>query len=112
MTPSEIGKKIKKLRGTQSLREFAQKCDISHTSIDTIEKGFDFRTGKPVQIKMTTLQKIAAGCNVPLSYFFEEDIDKTDELKIAVFGGTDATDEMLEKVLEYAKFIKSQSDNT
>ena len=93
-----------------SLREFAQKCDISHTSIDTIEKGYDFRTDKPVQIKLVTLQKIAEACNVPISYFLDEEIDKTDELKIAVFGGTDATDEMLEKVLEYAKFLKSQNN--
>ena len=105
----EIGKKIKILRDTQSLREFAQRCDISHTTIDTLEKGYDFRTGKPVQIKIATLQKIANACNVPLSYFLEEKLSKSEELKIAVFGGTDASDEMLDKVLEYAKFLKNQS---
>lgn len=67
-TEIEIGNIIRKLRGDMSLRDFAKKCDVSHTTIDNIEKGVDFRTGKPVQIKITTLQKIANACNVPVSY--------------------------------------------
>ncbi len=65
-----IGLKVKQLRANLSLREFAIKCDVSHTTIDNIEKGFDFRTGKPTQVKVSTLIKIASACNVPIGYFF------------------------------------------
>lgn len=67
-----IGKKVRALRGTLSLREFAEKCGVAHTTIDNIEKNFDFRTGKPVETKLKTLQKIADACGVKISYFVEE----------------------------------------
>ncbi len=54
-----IGDFIKKYRGDMSLREFAEKCDISHTHLDSIEKGIDPRTGKPVRVTVDTLKKIA-----------------------------------------------------
>lgn len=54
-----IGEFIKKYRGDMSLREFAEKCDISHTHLDSIEKGVDPRTGKPVRVTVDTLKKIA-----------------------------------------------------
>lgn len=68
----EIGQLIRRLRGTDSLRDFAKKCNVSHTTIDNIEKGVDFRTGKPVQIKIATLEKIATATNTPVSFFLEE----------------------------------------
>ena len=34
-----IGEFIKNYRGDMSLREFADKCGISHTHLDSIEKG-------------------------------------------------------------------------
>lgn len=109
----EVGITIRKLRGNMSLRDFAKKCDISHTTIDNLEKGIDFRTGKPVQAKITTLQKIADACGVPLAYIVDEDEQPTldDELKIALFGiGTEVTDEMWDKVVDYAKLIKAQHE--
>ena len=63
-----IGKKIRQLRGDMSLRDFAFKCDVSHTTIDNLEKGIDFRTGKPTQVKMATLQKIANACRDSFPY--------------------------------------------
>lgn len=54
-----IGEYIRKYRGEMSLREFAEKCGISHTHLDSIEKGFDPRTGKPVRVTVDTLKKIA-----------------------------------------------------
>ncbi len=110
-TEKEIGMVIRDLRGNISLRDFAKKCDISHTTIDNLEKGFDFRTGKPVQVKISTLQKIADACGVPLSYIVgeEDNFSREDELKIALFGGdTVVTDEMWEKVVEYANLLKIQ----
>lgn len=66
--PKGIGKVVRELRGDLSLRDFAKKCDVSHTTIDNIEKGFDFRTGKPVQIKIDTIEKIAVACGVSISH--------------------------------------------
>ena len=70
---TEVGRIIRELRGDMSLRDFAKKCDISHTTIDNLEKGFDFRTKKPTQAKLTTVQKIADACGVPVSYIIGED---------------------------------------
>ena len=72
-SPEEIGKIVRELRGDVSLRAFAEKCTVSHTTIDNIEKGIDFRTGKPTQIKFVTLHKIAHACNVPISYLTGEE---------------------------------------
>ena len=72
-TEKEIGLTVRQLRGEMSLRDFAKKCSTSHTTIDNIEKGVDFRTGKPTQVKMSTLQKIASACGVALSYIVGEE---------------------------------------
>lgn len=62
-----IGDFIKKYRGDMSLREFAEKCDISHTHLDSIEKGYDPRTGKPVRVTVDTLKKIANAMNMSVN---------------------------------------------
>lgn len=69
---NKLGKIIRQLRGDLSLRDFAIKCDVSHTTIDNLEKGIDPRTGKPTQVKMATLQKIADACELPVSYIINE----------------------------------------
>lgn len=84
-TPEEIGKIVRRLRGTLSLRDFAAKCGVSHSTIDYIEKGYDFRTGKPTYPSAVVLSKIAAAANVPLDYIVgvntsEENTTPTDEL--------------------------------
>ena len=68
----EIGEIIRELRGKDSLRDFAKKCNISHTTIDNLEKGVDFRTQKPVQVKLETLRKISETCGVSISYLIGE----------------------------------------
>lgn len=104
----EIGEIIRHLRGNLSLRDFAQKCDISHTTIDNLEKGIDYRTGKPTQVKVATLQKIADACLVPLSYITDEEDDAQEQkLKIAIFGGdVEVTDEMWQDLTNYADYLK------
>lgn len=72
MTPEELGKIVRNLRGDMSLRDFANKCGVSHTTIDNIEKGVDFRTGKPTQVKMGTLLKIAEANKIPFSYLMKD----------------------------------------
>lgn len=104
---------MRQLRGDISLRDFAKKCGMSHTTIDNIEKGVDFRTGKPVQIKITTLQKIADACNVPVTYIIGEESQEPstfpteDDIKVALFGGdSEVTDEMWNEVKRFAEFVK------
>lgn len=62
-----IGNYIKDYRGKTSLRSFAEKCGISHTHLDSIEKGFDPRTGKPVKVTVETLKKIANAMNMTVN---------------------------------------------
>ena len=107
----EIGEIVKNLRGNSSLREFAKKCDVSHTAIDTIEKGIDFRTGKPVQPKLATLEKIAAACSVPLTHITGSTQDN--KIQVSEYNarkfllGDDASDENWEKVKEFVEFLKT-----
>lgn len=63
--------KSKRLGMDLSLREFAKLCDLSHTHIDSIEKGLDYRTGKPVRVTNDTLAKIANAINVDPSLLFD-----------------------------------------
>ncbi|TQR21830.1 helix-turn-helix domain-containing protein [Psychrobacillus vulpis] len=50
---------IRKLRGKESLREASKRIGISHTYLDTIEKGFDKRSGKQVKPTPETLRLIS-----------------------------------------------------
>lgn len=60
---------VREKRGDLSLREFAKLCgNISHTQIDSIERGIDPRTGKPVCPTIETLAKIAKGTNTTAAY--------------------------------------------
>ncbi|OPX83415.1 MAG: helix-turn-helix protein [Pelotomaculum sp. PtaB.Bin104] len=63
-----IGEIIKAKRKEKklSLRDFALLCDLSHTYIDCLEKGFDPRSGKPVSPTIDTLDKIANGLGMSL----------------------------------------------
>lgn len=67
-TPEEIGKIVRELRGKMSLRDYAEKCGVAHSTIDTIEKGFDFRTKKPSNPSAVVLNQIAEASGVTLEY--------------------------------------------
>lgn len=64
---NNLGCYIRKYRGKQSLREFAKKCGISHTHLDSIEKGIDPRSGKSVRVTIDTLEKIAKAMNMTIN---------------------------------------------
>ena len=101
MTNEQLSRIIKKLRGNLSLRAFAAKCGLSHTTIDNLEKGVDFRTGKPTQIKMATLAKIFDACNIPEHYAY-----------LAVSGEYEGVEEMLEAAAEGRLFGMKDGDET
>ncbi|EEM80186.1 Transcriptional regulator, MerR [Bacillus thuringiensis serovar huazhongensis BGSC 4BD1] len=68
-----LGEIIKNYRLTNklSLREFAQKCDVSHTYIDKLEKGVDSRTGKPVEPTLLVIEKISNAMNISTKSLLE-----------------------------------------
>lgn len=74
-TEKEIAQIIRQLRGDMNLRDFGAKCGVSHTTIDNLEKGIDFRTKKPTQPKVTTIEKIAKACGVSISYILGNEED-------------------------------------
>ncbi|MDA1973129.1 helix-turn-helix transcriptional regulator [Bacillus cereus] len=69
-----LGEIIKNYRLTNklSLRDFAQKCDVSHTYIGKLEKGVDSRTGKPVEPTLLVIEKIANAMNISTKSLLEE----------------------------------------
>lgn len=69
-----LGEIIKnyRLANKLSLRDFAQKCDVSHTYIDKLEKGIDSRTGKPVEPTLFVIEKISNAMNISTKSLLEE----------------------------------------
>ncbi|MGN5893783.1 helix-turn-helix domain-containing protein [Staphylococcus simulans] len=65
---NEFGRKIKELRGNQSIREASQNIGISHTYLDSLEKGVDPRTGKERKPTIEVINKIS----LYYDYSFEE----------------------------------------
>jgi transcriptional regulator with XRE-family HTH domain len=59
-----LGTYLRSRRGADPLRAFSAKCGISHTHLESIEKGVDRRTGKPVSVSMDTLRLIGDGIGV------------------------------------------------
>src|SRR5690625_2053696 len=81
---SEVGKIIKELRGKMSLREASEKIGISHTYLDTIEKGFDKRSGKQINPSPDTLRMISDAYKYPYIKLLRlagyiDDIEETEE---------------------------------
>lgn len=58
-----LGELIKELRGKESLRDASKRIGISHTYLDTVEKGFDKRSGKIVNPTPETLKLISKAYN-------------------------------------------------
>ena len=76
---NKLGEFIRQYRGNQSLREFANKCGISHTHLDSIEKGIDPRSGKTVRITIDTLKKIAKAMNMSINELLIKSGEVSDE---------------------------------
>lgn len=63
-----LGDLLKELRGKESLRDASKRIGISHTYLDTLEKGVDKRSGSIVKPSPETLKMIAEAYN----YDYEE----------------------------------------
>jgi len=118
-----MGEMIKKARGKQSLREFADKCDISHSYLDDIEKGYDHNTKKEISVTIETLQKLSKGTGysineilgVPYNLDLIPEDQPIDELpeKIKALQLLDevlieATEDEIIQIKKFAAFLKQQ----
>lgn len=63
---NEFGNKIKELRGNESVREAARGIGISHTYLDSLEKGVDPRTGRDRKPTLDVINKISSYYNTNL----------------------------------------------
>ena len=104
---NNLGCYIRKYRGNQSLREFAKKCGISHTHLDSIEKGIDPRSGKSVRVTIDTLEKIAKAMNMTINELLiksgevsEESISEVEKNKCLSNNSLDEDDIEILKLLK------------
>lgn len=126
----KLGDIIRGLRGKESLRDASKRIGISHTYLDTIEKGYDKRSGSPVNPTPDTLKLLSKAYNYPYQelmevagYIDEEKIDRDKksaiiekiksefpdaELMFNDLAGFSADD--MQDVYDYIKFKKSQID--
>ncbi len=115
-----LGEIIKNYRLTNklSLREFAQKCDVSHTYIDKLEKGVDSRTGKPVEPTLLVIEKISNAMNISTKSLLEEigfitrdDIEVTDtELEQWFKAIKSASPQKREELKKFWEFLVQKED--
>lgn len=68
---SQVLKEIRNSTGL-SLRDFANKCGLSHAYIDKLEKGVDPRTGNTVSPSLDTIRQICNSTGYPLDRFLKE----------------------------------------
>lgn len=61
-----VGEIIKKYRKENNLsqRDFAKRCNLSHTYIAALEKNIDMRTGKPIAPTLEAVKNIAYAMNL------------------------------------------------
>ena len=115
---NNLGEFVKEQRQKMgmSLREFAKTCNVSHTHIDSIEKGYDVRSGRKVNLTGETIKKLSAALgvkeaelmNMYLGQKVETEAATDAQLKFALFGQEDVSDEMLIEVKRFAEFIKTR----
>ncbi len=64
-----------------SLRAFANKCGLSYTYISMLEKGNDYRTGKPIAPTLDSVKYIAKAMNITIDELLKI-IDDEQEFKM------------------------------
>jgi len=93
-----------------SLRAFGEMCGISHTTIDCIEKGYDPRTGKRVNITNITFSKLADVLKIPVSVLVDLSVGIDDLHRVA--GGWMTSSAMASVLAKDSKNDVSQSDDS
>jgi len=101
---NKLGEFVNKIRTEKglSLREFGNLCGLSHSHIDSIEKGYDYRTGKAVRVTNETLEKLSAILNVSEATLLNMSLNKDAETEPQ--NDKKATQELTLDDFEYALF--------
>lgn len=99
-----IGSKLQKLldANNTNANELAKKIEVSPQTIYSMIK----RDSKKADIEV--LLKIAEVFGVTAEYFVNDELNKPTTLA-AHFDGTEYTQEQLDRIKEFAKFIKQES---
>ena len=92
-----------------SLRAFGEMRGISHTTIDCIEKGYDPRTGKRVNITNITFSKLADVLKIPVSALVDLSVGIDDLHRVP--GGWMTTSDMASVLAKDSKNDVSQLDD-
>lgn len=99
-----------------SVKKVKEICKERKIPISKLEKDLGFSNGYISQLKKGVfpsdrLRLIAKHLGLPISYFLNgNETDVNDDLLFALFGTTEGiTDEMLEDVKKYARFVLSNS---
>lgn len=110
---NKLGNFLKEKRGEMSLRDFANKLDISHTYLDSLEKGYDSRNKKPVRVTVDTLSKIAKALDEPLEKlvalsenrdYIQTDLDKL-QIGLSTKDYSNISDDQIKQIEDFAKFV-------
>lgn len=81
-TDNEFGLYLRKLRGAKSLRKASKEIGISHTYLDSLEKGLDPRSEKERMPSIETMRKISKVYNIDLiELLIEADYLSTKDVK-------------------------------
>jgi len=102
---NEFGNKIKQLRGKESLRQAAKNIGISHTYLDSLEKGYDPRTNKERKPTIEVIRKIAD--------YYKIDFFELVKLTNLFVGINDLTDDEREQEAQKIRklFNETKEDN-
>lgn len=107
-----LGDIIKQYRSKHNLsqRDFAKKCELSHTYIAALEKNFDSRSGKKIAPTVDAVKSISKALNMPLQELLnviddeqEFIINQNKSIRIPVLGSIPAgvPMEMIEDIVEW-----------
>lgn len=106
-----LGDVVRKYRQENhlSLRAFGEMCGISHTTIDCIEKGYDPRTGKRVNITNMTFSKLSDVLKIPVSVLVDLSVGVDDLHRVV--GGWMTTSAMASVLAKDSKNNISEVDD-
>lgn len=80
----------------------SREADIPYTTIDSFyKKGTD-------NVKLSTLKKLSTYFNCTIDYLIKDDKKENTELIVEMFSQDNFTQQELEKICDFASFIKSK----
>lgn len=115
-----LGDIIKQYRDVNNLsqRDFAKKCNLSHTYISALEKKIDARSGKKIAPTVDAVKNISVALGISL-YDLLQMLDDNQEFtvntsknEIDLSGLSEDDIDYLKKQIEYLKFKHQKSDKT